>query len=410
MSGPDYGQIATETRAVAQVNPYAAAIYAVLRVGASFLGGGPPRGPGQAAQEALRTAGAVQQGRAWVLPDGRRISAAQARNVGRILIGKNPIGGGGFARPVAEMLRARSLPDLGGSAGASSSSSSSSSSAPGWYGALWGAAPRPLPKRKRPARRRPVKKPKRKPWRPPRPRVPKIPVPISPDKFPGVRWSPLAPNLLRILSPLALLLWPSKIGKDRPYEAPTAPPARPIPPQAPSPVAFYVPSPDRRPTVPRPIPAPRAPAPRPAPPPAPAPRPPPAPGARPAPPRPAARPLPKPAAPKPKPLPMPFLPWSPPSPKPKPRPGGRPSPSPWGAPSSPTPLTALGPQPVGLPQPQLDPEPEQQKCEQVARRRRRKGQCRQGYFREYPDRTTYTTWSTRTCQSSRKKPALRLVR
>jgi hypothetical protein len=33
----------------------------------------------------------------------------------------------------------------------------------------------------------------------------------------------------------------------------------------------------------------------------------------------------------------------------------------------------------------------------VKRRRRKKGQCRQGYFREFPDRTEYITWSKRKC-------------
>jgi hypothetical protein len=36
-------------------------------------------------------------------------------------------------------------------------------------------------------------------------------------------------------------------------------------------------------------------------------------------------------------------------------------------------------------------------CASVKRPPKKKGTCRQGYFREYPDRTEYITWSKRKC-------------
>jgi hypothetical protein len=69
-------------------------------------------------------------------------------------------------------------------------------------------------------------------------------------------------------------------------------------------------------------------------------------------------------------------------------------------------LTAAQPQPVPSPQPQTDPD----RCQQVNRRRRRKGQCRQGYFRETANSTQFVTWSKRKCPvSSKKKPPSRPV-
>jgi hypothetical protein len=56
---------------------------------------------------------------------------------------------------------------------------------------------------------------------------------------------------------------------------------------------------------------------------------------------------------------------------------------------------------TGAPLPFAQPTPTRSSrcppCETVKRRRRKKGQCRQGYFREYPDRTDYITWSKRKC-------------
>jgi len=37
------------------------------------------------------------------------------------------------------------------------------------------------------------------------------------------------------------------------------------------------------------------------------------------------------------------------------------------------------------------------RCEEVKRRRKRKGKCREGFFREFPDRTQFITWRTRKC-------------
>jgi len=73
------------------------------------------------------------------------------------------------------------------------------------------------------------------------------------------------------------------------------------------------------------------------------------------------------------------------------------------------PLTPLltGSQPLGLPSALTSPAPSSpnrcpptkcKPCEQTKRRRRKKGTCRQGYFREFPDRTEYITWSRRKCQ------------
>lgn len=64
-------------------------------------------------------------------------------------------------------------------------------------------------------------------------------------------------------------------------------------------------------------------------------------------------------------------------------------------------LTLPQPPAVPYPQPYAQPTPTRSSrcppCEEVKRRRRKKGQCRQGYFREYPTRTEYITWSKRKC-------------
>jgi hypothetical protein len=67
------------------------------------------------------------------------------------------------------------------------------------------------------------------------------------------------------------------------------------------------------------------------------------------------------------------------------------------------------PDPIFLPfdEPKAMPDPLAAKacppCASVKREPKKKGTCRQGYFREYPDRTEYTTWSTRKCPSSSAK-------
>lgn len=75
-----------------------------------------------------------------------------------------------------------------------------------------------------------------------------------------------------------------------------------------------------------------------------------------------------------------------------------------GTPNLPIPSTPTLPVPGGnigtivlpsqQPQPQADTA---RKCETVKRRRRKKGKCRQGYFRETPTETNYTTWREKDC-------------
>jgi len=48
------------------------------------------------------------------------------------------------------------------------------------------------------------------------------------------------------------------------------------------------------------------------------------------------------------------------------------------------------------PQPKLQKKAARE-CEEVKRRRKRKGKCREGFFREYPGKTRYTTWRERDC-------------
>lgn len=128
------------------------------------------------------------------------------------------------------------------------------------------------------------------------------------------------------------------------------------------------------------------------------------PGTRPAaPPRPVLAPVPL-RFPTPTPTPLPFRPLSPlplpitPTPaRPiTPTPSRPITPTPL-RPTLPLPLTPGITQPVPFAQPTPTSSSRCPPCEQVKRRRRKKGQCRQGYFREFPDRTEYITWSKRKC-------------
>lgn len=94
-----------------------------------------------------------------------------------------------------------------------------------------------------------------------------------------------------------------------------------------------------------------------------------------------------------------FLPFS--APVPQAFPVGSPAPSPANLPQpAAAGLTGFNVGTVQFPstapqaQPQTDP---QRKCEEVKRRRRRKGKCREGYFVEEAGKTKYTTWRTRDC-------------
>lgn len=72
----------------------------------------------------------------------------------------------------------------------------------------------------------------------------------------------------------------------------------------------------------------------------------------------------------------------------------------------PVPLTPIVPGVPTLPlgatflQPGTQPQPQarsQRRCQEVKRRRRRKGKCREGFFRESPGKTTFVTWRERSC-------------
>lgn len=66
---------------------------------------------------------------------------------------------------------------------------------------------------------------------------------------------------------------------------------------------------------------------------------------------------------------------------------------------SPTPFAAPFPQPQPQPQPgpqQADP------CQEVKRRRRRKGKCREGFFKEFPGKTRFITWRTVDCATRKE--------
>ena len=58
--------------------------------------------------------------------------------------------------------------------------------------------------------------------------------------------------------------------------------------------------------------------------------------------------------------------------------------------------------PTTLAQPQPAPQPAQERCQVVKRRRRKKGRCREGFFRETPTQTKYVTWRSRKCGVSKK--------
>ena len=74
----------------------------------------------------------------------------------------------------------------------------------------------------------------------------------------------------------------------------------------------------------------------------------------------------------------------------------------------PTPLDPLSPQPFNpffpVPQPFADGQTsslttqQTKKCQEVTRRRRRKGKCREGFFREKPGSTQFITWRERQCR------------
>lgn len=53
-------------------------------------------------------------------------------------------------------------------------------------------------------------------------------------------------------------------------------------------------------------------------------------------------------------------------------------------------------------------EAQSQKCEAVKRRRRRKGKCREGFFREFPGRTEFVTWRERNCGEQGIREAVRI--
>ena len=79
--------------------------------------------------------------------------------------------------------------------------------------------------------------------------------------------------------------------------------------------------------------------------------------------------------------------------------------------------TKLQPGPVIQGRTEAQPQTQSQKCQQVARRRRRKGQCREGFFQERARSTKYITWRTVDCRTGReikqptaKKAALKLVK
>lgn len=84
-------------------------------------------------------------------------------------------------------------------------------------------------------------------------------------------------------------------------------------------------------------------------------------------------------------------------------PGGSPfpigDPAPRLSPSPRTPLTGFDPRLVPFagtaPDPAAQARPNQ--CEEVQRRRRRKGKCREGFFREESGKTKFVTWRTRDC-------------
>ena len=74
-------------------------------------------------------------------------------------------------------------------------------------------------------------------------------------------------------------------------------------------------------------------------------------------------------------------------------------------PSSPQFPSGVGFVDVG-PSPDAQPQAAQQQCQNVARRRRRKGKCREGFFKEFPGSTRFVTWRTVDCVTRKEKPKL----
>ena len=259
-------------------------------------------------------------------------------------------------------------------------------------------------------------------WSPP-PVTRPVDVPVTPravplPNLPNVPWTRV---LSRVLGIPGLILWPSTtadddtIPDDYPYPERVKPPKQAPPldlpewpierpviepppryfpqPKIPAPAPERQPDPVRyrppRPQIPGVQPIPRVPISRPEPVRIPTPAPSPAPTPSPTPGRPT----------------WPYaLPWYWPSPvaRPVPRlplrfpaPGTSPQPTLPGGLT--TPQTQVRPSTQPQPQASQCPPCKPRDCEQVKRRRRKKGQCRQGYFREYPDRTEYITWSRRKC-------------
>jgi hypothetical protein len=48
------------------------------------------------------------------------------------------------------------------------------------------------------------------------------------------------------------------------------------------------------------------------------------------------------------------------------------------------------------------------KCQEVKRRRRRKGKCREGFFREYPNKTRFVEWREVDCVTRSETPRSKL--
>ncbi len=76
----------------------------------------------------------------------------------------------------------------------------------------------------------------------------------------------------------------------------------------------------------------------------------------------------------------------------------------------PRPLTPIGPRTIGFapdafladqPQPQTD---EARKCKEVKRRRRRKGECAEGFYKEFPGKTRFIEWRTVDCGTRSELP------
>jgi len=124
--------------------------------------------------------------------------------------------------------------------------------------------------------------------------------------------------------------------------------------------------------------------------------------------RPSVRPLP---APTPTGVPFPFglpVPFGLPLPTPRIIPRGVPTPTPV-TPFTPTPTPIPTPTPLPIPIPDAQPLPQPAPsptptsrcppCQSVQRRRRRRGKCREGFFREFAGRTEFITWRERACSS-----------